>query len=71
MNMSDYDVIYKERVYKAVDMNVCFDKPPEGEKSIQKPKFLDVICIDQSGEIIAIHDETFMFRFIRKGRDTA
>lgn len=68
--MSDYDVIYNERVYKCINMNVCFDKPSEEEKSIHKPKFLDVVCIGQDGEVIAIHDETFMFRFIRKGRDT-
>jgi len=66
INISGYDVIYNEMVYKCVDMNLTFGELVKEPKIIEKPKFLDVVCINQDGEAIVIHDETFMFRFIRK-----
>jgi hypothetical protein len=66
INISGYDVIYKEIVYKCVDMNLIFDGVELSSKPIAKLQFLDVACINQDGEVILIHDESFMFRFIRK-----
>jgi hypothetical protein len=47
-------------------MNLIFDGVELSSKPIAKLQFLDVACINQDGEVILIHDESFMFRFIRK-----
>ncbi|WP_313292596.1 hypothetical protein [Faecalispora jeddahensis] len=70
MNISDYDVIYKEVVYKCVNMMPQWKDPnyPNGV-GIFKPAFMEIICVDSDGQVITICDEAFMFRFIRKAGD--
>ena len=71
MDVTGFDMIYKERVYKCIDMMPVFNGQPidESQPSV-KPKFINVCCIDEDGEVVCFYDETFMFRFIRKGRDS-
>lgn len=71
MNISAFDVIYKEIVYKCVDMEPDWtDSKFPYESTSARPKFLNVTCIDSDGQVIAFHDKTFMFRFIRKAGDS-
>ena len=69
MNITDFDVIYDERVYKCVD---CFTLFNEGHKTpecgIDKPDRIEILCINEDGNIIALRDEAWMFRFVRKER---
>lgn len=69
INISGYDVIYNETVYKCIDVNPIFDYNGSEPPAKYNPKFIDVCCIDQDGLIVFMHDETFMFRFIRKAGD--
>ena len=71
INLNDYDVIYKERVYKCLDMQMEFrDDGRITDSPFEKPNFLTVCCINEDGTIILIRDEAWMFRFVRKGRDS-
>ena len=69
IDMRGFKVVYKERVYNALDM--CWrynDTPPEieaEEKGIAKPKFLTVVTLNEDGEVIFLHDEACMFQFLR------
>lgn len=69
IDMRGFKVVYKERVYNA--LNMCWrynDTPPEIEaekKGIAKPKFLTVVTLNEDGEVILLHDEACMFQFLR------
>lgn len=69
IDMRGFKVVYKERVYNAVNMNWNWkDCPPDieaREKGVAMPDFLDVLIIDEDGAVKLIHDEAFMFQFLR------
>lgn len=70
IDMRGFKVVYKERVYNALNMNWQWgrDTPPEieaEEKGIAKPKFLTVVTLNEDGEVILLHDEACMFQFLR------
>lgn len=65
IDMRGFKVVYKERVYNALNMNIVFEGIEEDETGIAKPKFLDVVIINEDGNVCIIHDEIFMFQFIR------
>lgn len=69
IDMRGFKVVYKERVYNA--LNMCWrynDTTPEieaEEKGIAKLKFLTVVTLNEDGEVILLHDEACMFQFLR------
>lgn len=69
IDMRGFKVVYKERVYNAINMNWGWkDCPPDiaaEEKGIAMPTYLDVVIIDEDGMVKMIHDEAFMFQFLR------
>lgn len=68
IDMRGFRVIYKERIYNALNMNWVWGENQEEEareKGMAKPKFITVIILNEDGEIRLLHDETFMFQFIR------
>lgn len=68
IDMRGFKVVYKERVYNALNMSWEWGERPEDdavEKGMAKPKFLSVIVLNEDGEVRLLHDETFMFQFIR------
>ena len=69
ININNYDVIYDERVYKCVDMDMMFENMVGNQAGVDKPKFLTVVCINEDGNIILVHDESWRFRFIRKPQE--
>ena len=68
MNVESFKVIYKNRVINPIE--VCTDfscnEIKDDITGIVKPKFLHVTFVDEDGEIAAVHDETFMFKFVRR-----
>ena len=67
IDMSNYKMIYNEQVYNVVGVMPEFEfNTTNEEKRTRKPKFLEVSCIDENGELIFISDETFMFKFVRR-----
>lgn len=68
MNVESFKIIYKDRVLNPIDMNPDFSMNDfeNDYTGIQKPKFLDLTFVDEDGEVACIHDETFMFKFVRR-----
>lgn len=64
--LTGYKVIYKERVLRTLAlMYVEFedgDYPDLGK--VSKPKAVEVLAINEDGNIVSIMDEAWMFQFI-------
>lgn len=68
IDIRGYKVIYKDRVYNALNMAWEWDDRPEEEareNGVATPKTLTVIVVNEDNEIRLLNDETFMFKFIR------
>ncbi len=66
IDLSRFKVIHGEKVLNAVAlMEVTFDmKKYEEQKTVEKPKFITVLAINEDGNIISINDEAWTFQFI-------
>lgn len=64
-DVSRFKIVYKERVWNAVTARIIFanEQFPEFGKVV-KPKELEVIAINEDGNIVDIVDEAWMFQFI-------
>lgn len=64
--LTGYKVVYKERVFRALAlMGVEFedgDYPDLGKTS--KPKVVEILVINEDGNIVSVMDEAWMFQFI-------
>lgn len=72
IDLSRFKVIHKDRVLQAIALENVQYRPGEwpGEqngketKTVTKPVFLTVLCINEDGNIVALHDEAWCFQFI-------
>lgn len=65
IDLSKYKVIYGEHVMKAISLqDVDFGENDNWDKSFKKPNFIEVLAINDDGNIVAIRDEAWMFQFI-------
>ena len=66
IDLSRFKVVHGEKVLNAVAlMEVCFDdRSFDKRETIEKPKFIDILAINEDGNIISIHDEAWTFQFI-------
>lgn len=67
IDISRFKVIHNEKVLNAVALmevrmpdGMCWDK----RKTIEKPKFLDVLVINEDGNLVSIMDEAWTFQFL-------
>ncbi len=58
MDLQNYKVIYRERVYNCVECIPCFRDGKE------QPVNLEVWFIDEDGTLKRIEDETWCFQFV-------
>lgn len=67
IDMRGFKVVYKERVYNTLHMSWEWGKAEADaiENGMGIPRFLTVTVLNEDGEIRLLHDETFMFQFIR------
>ena len=65
INMTDYKMIYRDRVYNVLQIRIDFLAK---EGAAPKPKFIDAVYVDEDGIIKAISDEAWCFQFVRRGR---
>ena len=64
--LSGFKVVYKERVLRALSLvGVTFkdDNIPEIGKTT-KPQAIEILVINEDGNIVSIFDEAWMFQFI-------
>ena len=68
INLKGFKVIHGDKVLNALEI-LGFDMPEDfydGEKKKQftKPRFLEVIAINEDGNIVIINDEAWTFQFV-------
>ncbi len=63
IDLSRFKVIHGEKVLNAVAlMDVIFDNMDfDKRKTVEKPKFIDVLAINEDGNIVSIRDEAWTF----------
>lgn len=65
IDLSKYKVVYGEHVMKAISLQyVDFGKNDNWDKSFKKPEFIEILAINDDGNIVAIRDEAWMFQFV-------
>lgn len=66
IDLSRFKVIHSDKVLNAIAlMEVFFDgKCREEKATIEKPNFIEVLAINEDGNIISIYDEAWTFQFI-------
>ncbi len=65
IDMSNYMMIYKERVYNVINIMPTF-KSDDREAGTKKAKMIDAATINEDGELVMINDEAWMFKFVRR-----
>lgn len=66
IDLSRFKVIHGEKVLNAVAlMEVRFNNMDYNErKTIETPDFIEVLAINENGNIVSIHDEAWTFQFV-------
>lgn len=64
-DVSRFKVVYAERVLNAISARMIFDdnKCPEFGRAT-KPKELEVVAVNEDGNLVLIIDEAWRFQFI-------
>lgn len=67
IDLSRFKVVYGDKVLNAIAlMEVYMPDSMDKDKRdiIIKPKFIDILAINEDGNIVSIRDEAWMFQFI-------
>lgn len=64
LNVENYKVIYRDIVYNPLSIRPIFDYK-ENEKE-QKIKFIQMLYINEDGELRSVEDEAWCFKFVRR-----
>ena len=66
IDLSRFKVIHGEKVLNAIAlMEVRFNNMDYNEReTIETPDFIEVLAINENGNIVSIHDEAWTFRFV-------
>lgn len=62
-DLSRFKVIYGNKVLNAIALDNVFYKDDLGE-TINEPKSIGVLAINENGNIVLIYDEAWRFQFI-------
>lgn len=65
IDLSRFKVVYNEKVLKALSLQeIYFDENANWDDIRKKPKLIEILVINEDGNIEAIRDEAWMFQFI-------
>lgn len=67
IDLSRFKVVYRDKVFNAIAlMNVLMPENVEWDKRdiVLEPRFIEILAINEDGNIISIHDEAWTFQFI-------
>lgn len=67
IDLSRFKVVHGDKVFNAIAlMKVHMPENVEPDKRdiVLKPKFIDILAINEDGNIISIRDEAWTFQFI-------
>lgn len=67
IDLSRFKVIYGDKIFNAIALMEV--RMPDNEELdirdiVLKPKFIDVLVINEDGNIVSIYDEAWRFQFI-------
>lgn len=66
IDLRGFKVIHGEKLLNAVALvNIDFGDNIKKEDIYLKPKFIEIIAINEEGNILNIHDECCRFKFVR------
>ena len=65
INVENYKVIYNDVVYNPLNINPIFGEY-KGDEKFQKIKFIQMIFINEDGNLVSVEDEAWMFKFVRR-----
>ena len=64
-DLSRFKVVYGEKALKALSLQeVIYAEDIDWNITIKKPKLIEILAINEDGNIISIRDEAWMFQFI-------
>lgn len=64
-DLRGFKVVYGNRVLMAVSLQyVEYKENQDFKEQYKTPKFIEVLVINEDGNIMAIHDEAWTFQFI-------
>lgn len=65
IDLSRFKVVFREKVYNVLSLqDVVFAEHTHMEDTLKKPKFIEILVINEDGNIVALRDEAWMFQFI-------
>lgn len=65
IDLSRFKVVYDEKVLKALSLQeVVFPDSVHWEDTRKKPNLIEILVINDDGNIEALRDEAWMFQFI-------
>ena len=65
IDLSRFKVIYDEKVLNALSLcEVVFSDTVDWDDTHKKPRLIEIIVINEDGNIEALRDETWRFQFI-------
>lgn len=67
IDLSRFKVICKDRVLKAIaiiDLEFEDDTYDDNRKTIEKAKYLEILAVNEDGNIVSIWDEAWKFQFL-------
>ena len=67
IDLSRFKVVYGDKVLNAIALMEVY-MPDDTDRNkrdiITKPKFIDILAINEDGNIVSIRDEAWMFQFV-------
>lgn len=65
IDLSRFKVVYDDKVLKAISlMDLIFSDSVDFEDIRKKPRIIEILVINEDGNIEAIRDEAWRFQFI-------
>lgn len=65
IDLSRFKVVYGEKVLKALSLQeIFYSEDVKWDAIHKKPKFIEILVINEDGNIEALRDEAWMFQFI-------
>lgn len=65
IDLSRFKVVYGERVVKAIALvDVVYPENVNWDDTRKEPKIIEVLVINDNGNIEALRDETWLFQFV-------
>lgn len=65
IDLSRFKVVHGEKILNAVALTgIEYSDHTHTNDTVKKPKFLEVLAINEDGNLIALYDEAWTFQFL-------